>query len=50
MNWRDDDPPLIPQLDVPDHEPKKTGLVDKYGKPIRRPPNPMGFHKPSGRL
>jgi hypothetical protein len=49
MSYFDDDPPLIPNLDVPDHKPKKTGILDKYGKPIKRPPNPIGFHHPARR-
>jgi hypothetical protein len=46
MAWDD---PLIPHIEVPDHKPVKTGILDKRGKPIRRPPNPMGFHTPKGR-
>jgi hypothetical protein len=40
------DDPMIPHLEVPDHKPRKTGLLDHRGKPIKRPPNPMGFHCP----
>lgn len=47
--WEDNiDAPMIPFLDAPDHKPKKTGILDIRGKPIKRPPNPMGFHCPKG--
>jgi hypothetical protein len=42
--WIDEDRPLLPSLDVPDHEAAFTGLVDRRGDPIMRGPNPMGFH------
>jgi hypothetical protein len=35
--------PLIPHLDVPDHESTDTGLVDKNGNSIMRAPRPIGF-------
>jgi hypothetical protein len=47
MGWEDDiGRPLIPPIDVPEHQPVNTGLVDRRGEPIRRPPNPLGFHRP----
>lgn len=46
MAWEDDiGRPMIPYLEVPDHKVRKTGLLDHRGKPIKRPPNPIGFHK-----
>lgn len=39
----DDDVPLIPHLDVPDHEPTFTGLLDDKGEEIWRAPRPVGF-------
>jgi hypothetical protein len=42
----DDWNPMLPSLDVPEHKPKKTGLVDVRGKPIKRYPRPIGFHIP----
>jgi hypothetical protein len=39
----DDDVPLLPSLDVPEHEPAWTGLVDAKGEPIFRYPRPVGF-------
>jgi hypothetical protein len=41
--------PLLPSLEVPDHKPVRTGLLDRRGEPIERPPNPMGFHVPGKR-
>lgn len=41
--------PLLPSLDVPEHNPVETGLLDKRGEPIRRYPNQVGFHRPKGR-
>jgi hypothetical protein len=35
--------PMLPNLDVPDHEAVETGLVDQRGDPIMRAPNPFGF-------
>lgn len=48
MAWWDQTP-MLPPLDVAEHKPVDTGLVDRGGNPIRRPPNPLGFHKPKGR-
>lgn len=39
--WHTD--PVLPNLDVPDHEASYTGLIDHNGDPIMRGPNPMGF-------
>jgi hypothetical protein len=47
MGWLDDEP-LIPSLEVPEHKPVETGLLDKRGQPIRRHPNKIGFHCPRG--
>jgi hypothetical protein len=41
--------PMLPPLEVSDHKPRKTGILDAHGKPIKRYPNPMGFHCPRGR-
>lgn len=47
MSWEDRiGEPLVPNLDVPDHKPVDTGLLDKRGEPIKRQPNPIGFHCP----
>jgi hypothetical protein len=35
--------PLLPNLDVPDHTPIKTGVLDRFGKPIERQPRPIGW-------
>jgi len=35
--------PLVPSLEVDDHVPVDTGLVDHRGDPIMRAPNPCGF-------
>jgi hypothetical protein len=40
---RDDAYPMIPHLDVPEHEAVETGLVDERGEMIWRAPNPIGF-------
>lgn len=45
----DDDVPLLPDLDVPDHEPTDTGLINKNGDTIWRGPNEIGFHNPRER-
>lgn len=37
------DDPMIPAINVSDHQPVDTGLVDKHGDPIMRAPNPIGF-------
>jgi hypothetical protein len=42
-DWLDDDSPLIPSLEVDDHEAVETGIIDLEGNPILRAPNPMGF-------
>lgn len=47
-NWWEDEP-FRPSLEVPEHKPVDTGIVDKHGQPIKRPPNPIGFHCPKGR-
>jgi hypothetical protein len=39
--WYSD--PLLPSVDVPEHEPSFTGLLDSRGEEIWRAPNPMGF-------
>lgn len=44
----DDWNPLLPQLDVPEHKPRKTGILDVRGKMIKRPPPQIGFHRPQG--
>lgn len=46
MHSWDEPAPLLPSLEVPDHTPVKTGVLDKYGKQIERQPNPVGFHCP----
>lgn len=38
-----DDIPRPSNLEVCDHEPTDTGLVDVDGYPIMRAPNPIGF-------
>jgi hypothetical protein len=35
--------PLLPNVDVPEHEASFTGLLDAKGEEIWRGPNPMGF-------
>lgn len=42
-DWSDDDYPLIPAINVPEHEAADTGLLDAKGNTIWRAPNPMGF-------
>lgn len=42
-DWYDNDGPMIPHLEVDDHEPVDTGLLDVSGNCIMRSPNPMGF-------
>lgn len=37
------DAPLVPDIQVPEHRPVDTGLVDIRGDAIMRAPNPMGF-------
>ena len=37
------DIPRPSTLDVPEHEPTNTGLLDARGDAIWRAPNPMGF-------
>jgi len=49
MAWYDEDAPLLPQIDVPEHRPVNIGLLDRHGKPIERHPNRIGFHSPKGR-
>ena len=39
----DDDVPLLPSLDVPEHEDAFTGLLDSRGEEIWRAPRPVGF-------
>jgi hypothetical protein len=41
--------PLLPAIDVPEHKPVNTGILDRYGKPIERQPRPIGFHVPQGK-
>lgn len=41
-DW-DDCYPLIPDIHVPEHKPINTGILDKWGDPIMRGPNPIGF-------
>lgn len=42
-DWWDDDSPLIPHLEVDEHDACDTGLITASGEPIMRLPNPMGF-------
>lgn len=42
MFWGDD-PPLIPNLTVDNHECVETGLIWKDGTPIMRAPYPIGY-------
>jgi len=42
-DWLDDERPLIPTIDVPEHEAVETGLLDEHGNAIMRAPNPIGF-------
>ena len=42
MDW-DDDVPLLPSLEVSDHEAAFTGLLDERGDEIWRQPRPIGF-------
>jgi hypothetical protein len=44
----DDQEPHRPHLEVPDHEPTFTGLIDARGDEIWRGPNDIGFHNPKG--
>jgi hypothetical protein len=39
----DDDTPMLPSLEVPEHGPIDTGLVDLGGWAIWRAPRPIGF-------
>lgn len=48
-DWLDDDSPLIPEIEVSDHQPIDTGLIDQHGDQIMRGPNPIGFHHPRRR-
>jgi hypothetical protein len=41
-DW-DDDVPLIPSIDVPEHEERFTGLLDGRGEEIWCAPRPIGF-------
>jgi len=43
VSWIDDDSPLVPEVQVPEHIPVETGLIWADGQPIMREPNPMGF-------
>ena len=48
---RDDDdyeygPTAFASIDVCDHEPRFTGLLDQDGNEIWRDPLPIGFHHP----
>jgi hypothetical protein len=48
----DDDygnPPLLPELEAPDNKPVKTGLLDRYGRPLYRLPRQVGFKLPKAR-
>lgn len=45
----DCDDPLLPSLNVSDHEAVDTGLFDQRGDTIWRGPNEMGFHNPRER-
>lgn len=40
-----DSQPLVPGVQVADHEAAFTGLLDAKGEEIWRQPNPMGFGK-----
>ena len=46
-SFLDDDPPMIPNLTVTDHEAVDTGLITEQGDPIMRAPNPLGFGRHS---
>ena len=35
--------PLVPHIDVPEHEASFTGLLDASGEEIWRGPRPVGF-------
>jgi hypothetical protein len=41
--WSEDRQSFLPDLDVPDHKPRDTGLLDQSGNPIMRGPRPIGF-------
>ena len=41
--FHDDDPPLVPDLTVDEHDAVYTGLLDSDGNAIWRTPNPIGF-------
>jgi hypothetical protein len=41
-DW-DDDTPMLPSLEVPEHEEAFTGLLDAVGNEIWRQPRPVGF-------
>ncbi len=41
--WHDNDAPLLPSIEVPEHETIDTGLLDVAGEKIWRAPNPLGF-------
>ena len=42
--WGDDFTPFVPSLTVDTDWGVDTGLVDQYGNPIFKQPNPIGFH------
>lgn len=42
FDWSDDIP-RSSNIEVSDHEPTDTGLLDVHGSPIWRAPNPVGF-------
>lgn len=41
-DWND---PMLPPLQVSDHRPVDTGLVDRRGDRIMRAPERIGFHR-----
>jgi hypothetical protein len=42
-DWIDDDLPLLPNIEAPDHEATFTGLLDSRGGEIWANPRGMGF-------
>jgi hypothetical protein len=42
-DWLDDERPLVPNIDVPEHVEAFTGLLDSHGEEIWRAPRPVGF-------
>lgn len=42
-DWSSEDCPCPSSVEVADHRPIDTGLMDKHGNTIWRMPTPMGF-------